>query len=86
MGNYEPVNFETFTLEGNRLQCRSYRAKNKNATDRHPSPQYLDVMLRGAIENKLPEDYIAKLRQIEHNGYSGVIDLQQLKPPDRPLQ
>jgi len=45
--------------------------------DRRPSPHYLDLIIKGAEEHKLPEYYIEKLRQIEHNGYAESIPLYE---------
>ena len=33
------------------------------------------MIIRGAMENKLPDDYIDKLKNIEDNGYNGNIDV-----------
>jgi gamma-glutamylcyclotransferase len=41
-----------------------------------PSKAYLEVILKGAREHKLPQFYIRdKLEKIRHNGYDGVVDL-----------
>ena len=39
--------------------------------DPRPSPHYLDVIIRGAIQSQLPPDYIETLKNIEHNNYQG---------------
>jgi len=33
-------------------------------------------MLTGAKENNFPVDYIKKLEDIEHNGYTGEVDVE----------
>ena len=43
--------------------------------DKRPSPQYLDVIIRGAIQHRLPESYITKLKNIKHNDYSGHVQI-----------
>ena len=84
MGIYAPINVKVSTKEGELLPCRSYHVINKNAKDKRPSVTYLDVILRGATESNLPEDYVAKLRQIEHNGSQGSYG-KGLLEPDVPL-
>ncbi len=42
-----------------------------------PSPYYLDVILRGAVQSGLPEGYIQKLRGTEHNGYTGGCSIHE---------
>lgn len=44
-----------------------------------PSPQYLEVIVKGAEESGLPEDYRKQLSQQPHNGYQGEVGL-----PDTP--
>lgn len=57
--------------------CRTYQqtinppARNDDEElplDRRPSITYLDVILKGATECQLPEEYIQKLKKIPHNG------------------
>lgn len=43
--------------------------------DKQPSKVYLNVMLNGARENQLPQDYIKKLEAIEHNRYEGTVEV-----------
>jgi hypothetical protein len=40
-----------------------------------PSLRYKNVILLGARENKLPEDYILFLENIKDNGYDGDVDV-----------
>ncbi|WAR13131.1 GGCT-like protein [Mya arenaria] len=37
--------------------------------DHRPSPMYLDVIIRGARQNRLPDTYLQALETIEHNGH-----------------
>lgn len=68
------------------VPCRTYRA---NAVNHGlPSPYYLDVILRGAIQCSIPSTYISKLKSIPHNGYFGGSSvysavLEQLDPIER---
>ena len=55
--------------------------------DKRPSWVYKDVIVRGAVEHGLPQDYISQLRAVEDNGYRGevsvTVDLRNIsKIPD----
>lgn len=41
--------------------------------ERKPSLAYLNVILKGAVESNLPEDYIEELHKIEHNGWNDSV-------------
>ena len=43
--------------------------------DKRPSWVYKDVILRGALEHQLPQDYVTKLRAVEDNGYRGEVSV-----------
>lgn len=43
-------------------------SNSKNPLTRMPSKTYMNVILNGAEESKLPKEYIQKLREIVHNG------------------
>lgn len=72
------------TPQGEELNCRSYQlvvTPNKTSDgslpeNRRPSPLYKKVILNGAIESKLPEDYIQKIRNIPHNNYKGTYKIK----------
>ncbi|TPP62555.1 hypothetical protein FGIG_05750 [Fasciola gigantica] len=85
---YAPIEV-TVVLSGSEkknVPCRTYRA---NAVGRGlPSPYYLDVIIRGAIQCSIPSSYINKLRSIRHNDYFGGSTvysavLEQLDPNER---
>ncbi|CAH0766355.1 unnamed protein product [Diatraea saccharalis] len=74
---YFPKTVEIITLEGSKVQCRTYqqtinppvcKEDEELPLERRPSTTYLDCIINGAIECKLPEDYIEKLKKILHNG------------------
>jgi len=73
MGIYKPIEVQVETPEGEKLTCRTYYLLIRDSEDKRPSPQYLGVIIKGAEENSLPEDYLARLKAIEHNGYSGEV-------------
>lgn len=68
------------TPNGTMINCRVYQQCNNPKEhvklselplDRRPSPLYLNVILEGAVESGLPQDYIDVLKTIPHNGYDG---------------
>lgn len=66
---------EVTSTDGVQLKCRSYVLLQTGFADRRPSPHYLDIIIKGAEEHRLPEYYIEKLRKIEHNGHTGLVPL-----------
>ena len=83
-GLYERFEISVETKDGSWLPCLIYRltAQTRQAgveelgTEQKPSPFYKDVMLNGARENHLPDDYVNFIETIVDNGYTGEIDLQ----------
>lgn len=71
------------TVAGETLDCRCYQQTRPWETDRRPSVVYKNVMIRGARENGVPDDYIRYLEAIEDNGYEGEVQvsLDLLKKP-----
>ncbi len=72
-GYYRPLEVTVETPGGDKLTCRTYQLLRLGSEDKRPSPQYLDVIIRGAKQNELPQEYIDWLEKIEHNGYSGEV-------------
>ncbi|VDD76249.1 unnamed protein product [Mesocestoides corti] len=68
---YRPLEVTvTVPSRGNEsIVCRTY--KMLNATPGLPSPYYLDIILRGAVQSGLPQEYIAELRKHSCNDYLG---------------
>ena len=64
------------TEDGIRLICRTYSLLKRDSDDVRPSPQYKDVILKGAAQNNLPKEYIEKLIDIETNGYTGEVQIK----------
>jgi AIG2-like family len=71
----QPITVDVTAEHGELLKCRTYHLLQRGSEDRRPSPQYLDVIIRGAVEHKLPEYYVGKLRLFEHNGFPGPVPL-----------
>ena len=78
-GVYKPIIVKVTTPDNEELVCRSYYLLKRDSPDKRPSPQYMDVIIRGAIENKLPSDYVEFLKNIEHNGYEGEVEVKLKK-------
>jgi len=53
------------TTDGETVKCKTYRGRW--AGGGKPSPQYLDVMIRGAKQNSVPKEYLTYLENIPHN-------------------
>lgn len=84
MNIYKPLQVSVDTPSGTTVDCRVYMLcdnpgelpENRNFTSK-PSSTYIDVILSGAIETGLPEDYIQFLQSAEHNGQQGIPEVVQ---------
>ncbi|XP_042227716.1 gamma-glutamylcyclotransferase-like [Homarus americanus] len=74
-GIYKVLEVDVETPSGESVKARSYQVIRPLEEDRRPSFVYMEVILQGARENGLPEGYIKFLESIEHNGYSGKVDV-----------
>ncbi len=72
---YQPIEVEVTTVSGNQLKCRTYEMLTLTHEDNRPSPQYLSIIIMGAKECGLPKEYIGRLESIDHNGYSGPVEV-----------
>lgn len=74
---------DILTPEGKVEKCRLYQQVNTPPINenellpdnRKPSGTYLDVIIRGAKESNLPEEYQKFLKSFPHNGYTGPANL-----------
>uniref|UniRef100_A0A1I8BEN3 gamma-glutamylcyclotransferase n=1 Tax=Meloidogyne hapla TaxID=6305 RepID=A0A1I8BEN3_MELHA len=57
------------------FNCLTYQYSNTNRVVAAPSPHYKEVIIAGAVEHKLPNEYIERLLVIPTNGFNGTIDL-----------
>ncbi|CAL1533273.1 unnamed protein product [Lymnaea stagnalis] len=65
---YQPIQVTIEMEDGRTVGCRSYEM-HQNTTGNHlPSPHYKEVIVRGAKQNNLPEDYIRYLESFPDNG------------------
>ncbi|XP_056331091.1 gamma-glutamylcyclotransferase b isoform X1 [Danio aesculapii] len=74
MGIYSPMEVSVST-SGQHLHCRTYIMNS--CIYAPPSPQYLKVIVMGAEQNGLPEEYQEKLRSIETNKYEGRLPVME---------
>jgi len=61
--------------DGTNTTAYTYYLVKPDEQDKRPSKVYLDVILNGAREHSLPAEYIRKLEAIEHNGYTGDVNI-----------
>ncbi|KAA0702597.1 Gamma-glutamylcyclotransferase [Triplophysa tibetana] len=73
-GTYSPMEASVSTSDQD-FNCRSYIMNS--CVHAPPSPQYLQVIVMGAEQNGLPEDYQEKLRSIETNKYEGSLPVMK---------
>ena len=79
---YNAMEVAVVNAVGETLHCRTYMQSNNTPFDPAvdlPSPQYLQCIVDGAKECNLPASYIAELEKIQHNKYSGEVEVRQ--PP-----
>ncbi|XP_076292780.1 gamma-glutamylcyclotransferase isoform X1 [Lasioglossum baleicum] len=81
---YFPLMVDVETPSGQIINCRVYQqCKDPDEhvklrllpNHRRPSPLYIETILKGAKENKLPTEYIKFLETIPHNKYSGEYNI-----------
>lgn len=81
---YKPLQVDVKCSDGTTKNCRTYQqtavpALVQNLRDlpleRKPSKVYWKVIIQGAKESGLPDDYQTFLNNIPHNGYDGEIDI-----------
>ncbi|KAM4580394.1 gamma-glutamylcyclotransferase isoform 3-T3 [Odontesthes bonariensis] len=72
LGTYSPVELLVKT-KGQEFNCRTYIMNSCEYAP--PSPQYLQVIVMGAEQNGLPEDYQEKLRAVQTNMYEGPLPM-----------
>ncbi|XP_058834757.1 gamma-glutamylcyclotransferase-like [Topomyia yanbarensis] len=78
---YKALTLPVVKPSGDILECRVYQlVKNPGIQDfeeeqrpfeRQPSKTYMKIIISGAKESGLPEEYVDLLKMIKHNGHSG---------------
>nr|XP_053640562.1 gamma-glutamylcyclotransferase-like [Cherax quadricarinatus]XP_053640563.1 gamma-glutamylcyclotransferase-like [Cherax quadricarinatus]XP_053640564.1 gamma-glutamylcyclotransferase-like [Cherax quadricarinatus] len=74
-GVYKVLEVDVETPNGESVRARCYQQLITFTEDKRPSSVYKNVIIQGARENGLPENYIKFLESIEDNGYSGEVIL-----------
>ncbi|XP_063823180.1 gamma-glutamylcyclotransferase-like [Ostrinia nubilalis] len=86
---YFPKMVTVFTPTESKVECRTYqltdmptrRLRDDNTelpSERRPSITYLDCIIKGAMECKLPDEYIEKLRKVPHNNQEATPQMQEI--------
>lgn len=73
---YAPITVNVETIGGLTYKCRTYQLEKQMDGDDRPSKVYKSVIVKGAIENGLPNDYIESLLKINDNGYNGPVEVK----------
>ena len=63
IGNYLPVDLDLETLQGGTLRAWTLTS-DKRSTGLKPSLRYMALLIEGAAEHGLPDDWITMLREI----------------------
>ncbi|KAK6982448.1 hypothetical protein BgiMline_017832 [Biomphalaria glabrata] len=65
--HYYPIEVEV-EHDGQMVKCRTYEMQKKTTGYCLPSPHYKKVLIDGARQNGLPEEYVEYLESFEDNG------------------
>lgn len=81
---YRPIKIAVETAAGSGEECRVYilcenpgLLEANQETTSLPSETYINVIIAGAIESGLPEEYIQWLKTVKHNGRQAIPELVQ---------
>ena len=66
------------TPEGTTEDCKVILRNDAPQEGALPSPQYKEVILKGAVEAGLPDSYIKLLSNQSDNGYQGHLDFRKI--------
>lgn len=67
-GQAKILEVEVISNKGEKLRCKAYQRTLKDVPKKPmPSPQYLDLIIRGCLQNGIPDDYLNKIKMIETN-------------------
>ncbi|XP_033125358.1 gamma-glutamylcyclotransferase-like [Anneissia japonica] len=72
--SHEGIEVNTKMSTGEILTCRVYVMRDMSS-QLPPHPNYLDIIIKGAVQNKLPPDYITMLRSVEDNGSAETTEI-----------
>ncbi|XP_064613110.1 gamma-glutamylcyclotransferase-like [Liolophura sinensis] len=77
LGKYREIEVDVTTPDGDTYRSFCYQLGEIMDANGLPSPQYKDVIVRGARQAGLPEEYINLLKLKPDNGYSGHVQIYQ---------
>lgn len=77
LGKYREIEVDVTTTDGATYRSFSYQLGEIMDANGLPSPQYKDVIVRGAKQANLPAEYINLLKLKPDNGYSGHVQIYQ---------
>ncbi|KAL5291732.1 GGCT family protein [Megaselia abdita] len=80
-GVYIPISVPIHSKNGEVFMCRAYQLANipeewdgpSAKRENQPSATYLKTIVKGAIETKLPGEYVDFLKSFQHNG--NIVDM-----------
>uniref|UniRef100_A0A0B6ZSF3 gamma-glutamylcyclotransferase n=1 Tax=Arion vulgaris TaxID=1028688 RepID=A0A0B6ZSF3_9EUPU len=82
---YDPIEVQVLGDSGGYVTCRTYEMIQETTGDCLPSPHYKKVVIDGAKQNELPEEYIEYLECFPDNGvtdtppnYRKVMDMVEI--------
>jgi gamma-glutamylcyclotransferase len=62
---YQRREVEVQTQDGKRHKAITYEVVNKEPHELAPKPEYLELLIRGATERGLPEDWLSVLKELQ---------------------
>ncbi|XP_006824811.1 gamma-glutamylcyclotransferase-like, partial [Saccoglossus kowalevskii] len=74
-GIYQLIRVTVKYPDNRTVDCSSFELRNPLPGERRPSPQYLSMVVAGAMQKGLPEEYTNKLKRVVHNSHEGPISL-----------
>ncbi|XP_077980585.1 gamma-glutamylcyclotransferase-like [Glandiceps talaboti] len=76
-GIYRSISITVITPTGEEVECRCLEMCCPPQHEGLPSPQYLSVIVDGAIQIGLPTEYIQMLKRKPHNGFDGKVEIME---------
>ena len=77
---YNSLQVTVVCADGQKVECYIFMHPDNPPFDPsvdRPSPQYLQCIIDGAKECNLPESYVTELEKVQHNGYSGEVEVRR---------
>ncbi|XP_014783098.1 gamma-glutamylcyclotransferase [Octopus bimaculoides] len=70
---YRPIKVTVKSMNDVLYDCRTYQLLKRDFGE--PSPQYKDIIVRGALASGIPNDYIKFLKSIPDNGNKNKVPI-----------